>query len=242
MKKYFSILFLILAFNFSIKAQMDAFPCEKANPELKKLLNGDIITDLYVHGCYGQGLAPLSTSFLKATGKPPAEDSFEDSFEYGIAQADWTCMYSAGSISDGNSTTAWSEGVDGNGIGEMVIVPCIDLNKPVKIWSGLGKTETLFKANSRPKKIKLLIIQAEIKDIGQYGDIFTNVKLIASEEVVLEDKNNYQTISVPAFEKSTYFNKFMEKEEECRYLLGIEILEVYPGSKYQDTCISEVSN
>lgn len=222
-------------------AQFDTFPCEKANTLLKQLASGKTINQLYVHDCSGTGMGNMSSSFLSASGKAPArttdpEDSNWNQYEK------WTCKYSAGNISDKNKKTAWVEGVAGYGIGELVLVGCLDFNKPIRIWNGYGKSKNLFEANTRVKLARVHIIRAEMHDVTQYGTVHSNLKAIATNEVMLLDKNGFQKLSVPKFTATKHFNERMQQELDYTYFLAIEIRSVYKGSKYQDTCISEVNN
>lgn len=222
-------------------AQFDTFPCEKANTLLKQLTSGKTIKQLYVHDCSGTGMGNMSSSFLSASGKAPAKVTDPEDPNWSKYE-EWTCKYSAGNISDKNKKTAWVEGVDGSGIGELVLVACLDFNKPIRIWNGYGKSANLFKANARVKQARLYIIRAEIHDVTQYGTIHSNLKAIATNEVTLLDKNGYQKLFVPSFTANTYFNELMQQETDYTYFLAIEIRSVYKGSKYSDTCISEVNN
>ena len=63
---------------------------------------------------------------------------------------------------------------------------------------------------------------------------------MASKEVSLIDRNGFQPLGIPNFSKGTY--EFQGQQWEYNYWLVIEILEVYPGTKWTDTCISEVRN
>ena len=62
------------------------------------------------------------------------------------------------------------------------------------------------------------------------------------KSITLKDLNNYQKIELPMYNVEKYFNKLMGKEKEYKYFLGIEILSVYKGTKWDDTCISEIRN
>ena len=158
------------------------------------------------------------------------------------AYVNWTCRYSVGKISDGDPKTAWVEGVKGPGIGEVLVVPCLDLKKPVKIWAGYGKSNAIFKANNRPSVLRLVIVRAEKYGAPQEGYIYENLKVIAEGKVTLEDKNDYQSLQIPDYTPESYFSQRFNENTEYMYFLGIEILDIYKGSKYDDTCISEITN
>jgi hypothetical protein len=223
--------------------QFESFPCKCCNSELKHLFKGEVLKNLYVHNCKGAGLHELSSSFLMPSGTPPKiigdpNEGPPNDAEY----VKWTCRYSVGSLTDNDPKTAWVEGVDGPGIGEVLIVPCLDLKKPVKIWAGYGKSDAIFKANNRPKVLRLVIVRAEKYGAPQNGYIYEKLKVIAEGKITLEDKNNYQSLQIPAYTPETYYSQRFNEDTEYMYFLGFEIVDVYQGTKFDDTCISEVTN
>ncbi len=242
MKFLLSLLFSFLV--FKLQAQEESFPCKEANSVIKDLFSSGKLERLYVHDCYGPGLHGLSSSYLKPQGEAPkiiedpnGMDPPEDS-EY-VA---WTCTYSMGNLQDGNISTAWVEGVKGYGINEALVVPCLDLKKPVEIFSGYGKSEGLYQSNSRPKNVRIVIVQAAMEGATQYGTVYKNLRVIKNSEVNLDDKFGFQTLTLPEFTSDKYFDKNFNQDMEYQYFLGIEILEVYEGDKWDDTCISEIRN
>jgi len=236
------IIIFLLSIPIGLYAQMESFPCKSSNPELKGLFKGDIIKYLNIHDCYGNGLGNCSSSFLLPSGAAPKIIETEGEPPDDGAYVNWTCTYSAGNISDNDPKTAWVEGVKGTGIGEVLIVPCLDLSRPVKIWSGYGKSESAFTANCRPKKIRTVIVRADPGGFSQYGKNYENLKVIAEGVVSLSDKNQYQNLAIPKFTFDSFFSKTFNTYKKYEYILGIEILEVYQGTKYDDTCISEIVN
>lgn len=239
---FWSLASFLMLISICSYGQMESFPCKNSNPELKALFKGEVIKSLYVHDCYGPGLGNLSSSFLMPSGTPPKIIEVEGEPPDDGAYVKWTCTYSAGNISDDDPKTAWVEGVKGAGIGEVLIVPCLDLSKAVKIWSGYGKSEATFTTNSRPKTIRTVIIRADPGEPSQYGTNLLNLKVIAEAQVNLTDKNAYQPLPLPAFKSESHFSAVLGRNIEYLYLLGIELLEVYQGTKYEDTCISEIGN
>jgi hypothetical protein len=118
----------------------------------------------------------------------------------------------------------------------------VNASKKVEVYVGFGKSEALFKANSRPKTIKVHVLKVEYKlgGGGQCGTWYENLELLKSQTVVLQDVNKFQPLSIPAFKRETYTRDTMEYD--YAYWLMLEIMDVYPGLKYQDTCISEIRN
>jgi hypothetical protein len=205
------------------------------NAGLKALKVGGQIKDL--NEALTGAFKDWATSTLKASGQPPprpskaAEDE-DFTNDYGMARDEWSCMYSALRAFDGNKDSAWCEGVAGQGVGEVMVVRA-DAARQTAIWGGFGKSEALFLANSRPRKIKLWVLQAQQSLAHQYGTGHGEIHVLAEGEAELKDQNGFQDLPVP---------KFTPLKDGKATFLAIQILSVYPGKKYQDTCISEVVN
>lgn len=222
-------------------AQRDAFPCDNPNEDLYSIFETGSLERLYIHDCRGIGLDGLSTSILMPSGTPPDPsdegENNEDMME-ATPYETWTCRYSAGTLQDGDVATAWVEGKDGQGIGEVILIPCLDLSQPIEIWSGYGKSDNLFQFNSRPKEIEMAILETKSQIMyTQYGNEFLDLEVAEKSRQTLEDLNGYQKLSIPEVAEG-----YFEDESITGRFLAIKILSVYPGSKWEDTCISEVRN
>ncbi|MBN2401752.1 MAG: VWA domain-containing protein [Spirochaetes bacterium] len=118
--------------------------------------------------------------------------------------------YKPENVIDGNKYTAWSEGSNGNGIGEWLRFG-FDSPKHIKainIISGYAKTPDIFRKNNRVKKLKLIFSD------GRY------------QIVNLKDTIDFQKILV-------------DRDKPTQFII-LEIQDVYKGLRYNDTCISEV--
>ena len=243
---------------FSAHAFSQAYestPCECCgNAELKKLLKGNTVTGLYVHECGIGGAGVLSSSFLKpgfAAPKDPTKDpnykasadpdkDIELREQFASDYDKWSCTYAASMITDGDAKTAWVEGATAEGAGEVVIVTDVDLSKKVEILAGFGKSDALFKANNRPKTIRVHVLQAKSGDASQCGRTYESVRLLTSKTLTLKDLNGFQSLAVPAFKREKFTRD--NTEYDYGYWLMIEIVDVFAGAKYKDTCISEIRN
>lgn len=118
--------------------------------------------------------------------------------------------YSAGNLASFDLKTPWVEGTPGNGEGEAVFFRLSD--KYLFLFSGYISYDKpyLYEQNSRPKKIRITLVD----DPSRPEFIFN-----------LEDTPNPQKLEFP---ERMYGNA------------RLEILEVYPGSKYEDTCIHAI--
>ncbi|MBK1791156.1 NADase-type glycan-binding domain-containing protein [Persicirhabdus sediminis] len=122
--------------------------------------------------------------------------------------------YSADNLhtNQGEKSFAWSEGVDGHGIGEVLD---FTLNKEIELDSvlvenGYTRSEELFLSNSRVKDVTFVVNGKE------------------EFKRTLLDRRREQRIDL----------------SECKTkmkTIQLRIDSVYPGSKYEDTCLSDVS-
>ena len=183
------------------------------------------------------GLALRSSSELK-----PAKDN-----TYG--------PYSIIRAFDRRVKTCWSEGVMDSGIGQYILFSVPEGTDALRIANGYQKTRWLFLANNRIKRIVVslsigLSIDGEVTEryvpyhIYQYGD---------PRVITIKDKFGYQDvpfrINWPEIKrgKETILVSFCKKnlwvtpnKIKHTYLAKITIDQVFRGSKYNDTCISEV--
>lgn len=172
----------------------------------------------------------VSTSFLKEKAKP---------VDY----------YAPWKANDNNVRTAWVEGKKGDGIGEKIYLNIIgrpaDEFKAMKInffiINGYAENEKLFLLNNRIKKAKLTIYEAKF-DIcgGNYSKRYSNLMLNSSNIIMLKDTMEGQLIPVEIKEiKSIKNNNNNSSYSPYLFIAELEILEIYKGSKFDDSCISE---
>lgn len=132
--------------------------------------------------------------------------------------------YRASNAHDLDFRTAWVEGKTGPGIGESITYVFPPENPritTIKIANGYVKSEKAWRENSRVKKLKL----------------YVNGKAYAI--LNLEDKRVLQLFTVDPIGHSVRDNWDLLKSQPP-INLKFEILEVYRGDKYEDTCISEI--
>ena len=124
-----------------------------------------------------------------------------------------TNTYGADNIHDSDIRTAWVEGKEDYGIGESISLRSTGAHiEQISIWNGYQKSPELYLQNSRPKSLKLYI-----NDQPMY--------LLA-----LEDSRAVQYFTIEG-------TKTIDGPRRLRF----EIVEVYPGSKWKDTAISEIN-
>lgn len=112
---------------------------------------------------------------------------------------------------DESLSTAWVEGVSGNGEGEFLMFTFDNMYQVsgFDICAGYQKNEDIYSKNARPKEIELE---------------FSNG---TKHKITLGDVNEMQTFQLPEPVNATS--------------VSVKILSVYSGWKYTDTAISEIS-
>ena len=125
--------------------------------------------------------------------------------------------YKGSNAHDFNHESVWAEGAPGQGIGEYLVYEfpgsCPRITT-VKILNGYVKSEKAWRENSRPKAIKMYYM----------GKPYAILEL--------EDSRTLQCFEVGLLGP--------HNEKAPEWTLKFEILEVYPGTKYEDTVISEL--
>jgi hypothetical protein len=170
--------------------------------------------------------------------------------------------YTPRNLYDNNPATAWVEGVKGYGSGQYFIADLgYRLPGKIEIRNGYQKSKSLFEKNSRVKNAKITLLAGFHMpgDVTEIAEAYT-VKQIGAENVVtLRDMMGLQEISLPVDKKTAYKERvdltkefkidFRERLDDLseydtpmqlHYFLKFEIVDVYPGSAYDDTCISDI--
>ena len=121
---------------------------------------------------------------------------------------------------DFDHESVWAEGVSGQGIGQWIeyefagVCPRVT---GVKILPGHVKTEAAWEANSRPKYLKVYYLGKPVCILD------------------LQDARAMQEFDLEQFGPFGYHDA-----DKPTWRLRFEILDVYPGTKYQDTVIAEL--
>jgi len=161
--------------------------------------------------------------------------------------------YNVLKIFDRNFSTCWAEGSRGFGRGDWVIFNSIAV---FWLYNGMWRSKALFYANNRIKKMKLSFYEVYSKTRRRYKPrtkefetkrtYFKNVYLISETVVELPDGmypvEIYKKHDPIPFEISPD-NKNLPDEKQANdgnLFCRLEILDVYRGTKYNDTCISEI--
>ena len=119
-------------------------------------------------------------------------------------------IHSAESVCDNDTSTAWVEGAQGNGIGESITIQ-FDKDyfvKEIAINAGYQKSSDLYLKNNRPSQITVSFSDGTSE--SHYLDDVNGIQYVRLDESVVTDK------------------------------VVLTIDAVYQGTAYTDTCISEI--
>ncbi|MDI7184549.1 NADase-type glycan-binding domain-containing protein [Leptospira santarosai] len=167
-------------------------------------------------------------------------------------------QYSIDNVRDANFQTAWctDKGSKGGSIAFMgqtsasgMGVSYYHLEEYLKnykykakllIHNGYGKSEEAYYNNNRIKKAKLKIYETGMHegDGGGKPYISKSPSLIAVKELEFGEKLGLQIFDLEFDLKGRYGVKGFS---ELKMFYVFEIVEIYKGKKYDDTCISELS-
>lgn len=153
---------------------------------------------------------PVSKNQEKTQIETMSSPEFETVNASSVLTSDGQNTYYVENIWDDNKNTAWVEGASGNGIGEVV-----SLSAPSK--QSINGIRVL---NGYCKSESLYWKNSRIKKI----------KIILDEENIIFDMpDNFNQYHDIKFEKV-----------KLSSTLKLEIVDVYPGTHYTDTCVSEI--
>lgn len=118
--------------------------------------------------------------------------------------------YGGSNVIDNNRATAWVEGVDGGGIGQSLMVT----------FDGLRKIDLVKIVNGYAKNSEIFLKNNRVRQLV----VETSGGL--RQVVTLMDRDQRQTLDLPDLGEIGW--------------ISFEINSVYPGTKYDDTAISEL--
>jgi F5/8 type C domain len=155
--------------------------------------------------------APTEGGICASFNAPAGKDTYCVS---SVLRQDAVNSYNYGpeSLFDGKDSTAWVEGVDGQGIGEWIVVEFDTprLVRGIEIANGYNKDRDLFFKNSRVKELKVEFSDRQRKTVA------------------LQDTGVPQRVALPR-----------EQPVKASWV-KFTIESVYPGTKFDDTAVSEL--
>ncbi|MCA1754491.1 MAG: hypothetical protein LC641_07335 [Spirochaeta sp.] len=174
--------------------------------------------------------------------------------------------YGAEKALDRDPATAWVEGARGAGIGESYYLGVEDFPEALGFINGYARNNNLFHRNHRVKELRVHIYAGLMVDgyATEIADFFDSRPLIEPVTIRLEDTREAQRVELPVslslvqsrmevFRSSLDVRRwrFPQAKEmgldgsenlplHFRYILKLEIVDIYPGSTWEDTCIAEI--
>lgn len=181
--------------------------------------------------------------FLRATSEHNDPNQGEEWFNkrYGVLN-----------LVDGNYTTAWVEGELRSGVGQSVYISLPHYCRSINVHAGYGKSPSLYQQNNRVKRFRVTC-HVGINPVGYASEVtmlFKMMQLPGEHYIDLRDVDMLQTFMFPFAHAD--IAKFTEKVKELyathheepifqvSAFLQLEIVSVYKGTKYDDTCVSEL--
>ncbi|EMK18471.1 hypothetical protein LEP1GSC046_1769 [Leptospira kirschneri serovar Bim str. 1051] len=264
MKFVYSLFVLfILGLSGSVWGQADPYPIsdcigKDGNPELykiPKMKEGDVIKGIWYDifsGTPGDAV-DWASSFFKAPYisknlKPKPKD-FEKLKEW----AKETCgYYSPYGVQYNEQDVACFDLSKNKGVGEVVLSPITLEEKNIYFQSAIISEKrpinVKFQRISFPKKVRFyFLIPEELTGGPRGGKIFTNLKLVSSQEAEIPFASGYLKVPIQSYDKiKSQFKVDRKKIYHENIIVATEILEIYeskgtPG-EIGRTCIDEISN
>lgn len=187
---------------------------QDAEVSLKTLKNGKKVTVL------GGSNATIASSFIISPSNPE--------------------RYSPSNVLSDDPTTAWCTRTSTNGVDEVIFVQNgSHPGEQVTIFPGLGKSQKLFTENNRVRKIRVFLAKMDRIKENVKGSLIEKMQFthLVDKVIELEDGFGYQTFTLPNIPAELMS---LQEQQKKKISVGFEILAVELGSKYKDTCISDI--
>jgi hypothetical protein len=161
----------------------------------------------------------------------------------------------------GNRATTWCEGVPGYGIGERINMSVItkavymDKEEEICFWmlmivNGYAKDATTWKNNTRVQILRLYVGGNPWCDL-QLNDVMKpQVFRLPEDLYIYPGKSGRKIPEKDAFTTPLNYDDFYDPSSPRAFSpkipvfqtdLSFEIIEVYPGDKFDDTCITGIA-
>ena len=142
-------------------------------------------------------------------------------------------FYSASNLMDNDDNTAWVEGESDFGKNARIKINVKGVVTQILLVNGFRKSSKTYYENNRVKKIALYIDGIRLGEMEFPDRPFHKVTManILDEGELINLGNFFEKKSNKTFYGTSFF---------CDSNVEMEILEVYPGTKYNDTCISDI--
>ncbi|EMO43070.1 hypothetical protein [Leptospira noguchii] len=255
--------FLIFGFSVSVWGQADPYPIKDCigkdgNSDIYKILKmkeGDVLQGTWedtITGTPGDSVNWASSFYkhprLATTYSSVKPKEFKKLKEWAKA----TCGdYTPYGVQYNDQYTTCFDLSKNKGIGEIVLSPITLEEKNIYFQLSFVTKDAfidkLFTQISFPKKIRFYFLIPERVETGvRGGNVFANLKLVASQEAEIPFKEGYLKIPIQAYDKiRSQFKVDRKKVYHDNIIVAAEVLEIYESkgnSEDSKTCIDEISN
>ncbi|MFW5658334.1 MAG: NADase-type glycan-binding domain-containing protein [Bacteroidota bacterium] len=187
----------------------------------------------------------------------PVDIELIDTMEYTLFGTEYVpdFRYSPAQLFDAGYFTCWVSHIRESSAYPSVFVALpkkIPKNITLNIFSGYGKSESLYFKNSRPREIQITFNTALVPDgyVSEHGLLCKAFQSPKNEKVILKDTFGIQSINLQTgYEDFKSFHQKVLDEYKTHFdaslldtlvLAKIEINSIYQGTVYDDICISEI--
>lgn len=139
--------------------------------------------------------------------------------------------YNVKNLLDGDLDTVWVEGKQGSGVGEWVEVELKNYALgAIGVINGYTKNEETYRKNNRIKSLKIEVVHKSWDSKRSFE---------TTEEIIQLPDQPFAKLNKKVFWPFTDILKNSGEPPET-YKVRLTILSVYPGTEFNDTCISEL--
>jgi hypothetical protein len=172
----------------------------------------------------------------------PVELGDEDAGLARVAADLHSCTYGPTNLLDGDPATAWCEGAAGAGVGEAVLLKLPGAGT-LQIVNGYSKSPDRFAQNGRVERVEVVLLGQGWNPPVQ-GSYNAALPVLGRHEVTLTDVRTPQPLPLPEWSVPADWAPDVPSgwnvAEQVPTFVALRILSTYAGSKWEDTCLSEV--
>lgn len=165
--------------------------------------------------------------------------------------------YGAHTLFDGSRYTGWSEGVPGHGVGEALWIRIPHGTDTLLIINGFARSESLFRRNNRVQTAEVTLHHGFLPEgmVTEVGPVYVVEPLDRSLILRFQDHSELQEIRLPLgwedvpviqsywrqlYDRLAAVRGLPPRMQDHAFFLRLEIREIYRGSEWDDTCLTEL--
>jgi hypothetical protein len=162
--------------------------------------------------------------------------------------------YGMQTLFDSDPATGWSEGVDGPGIGEVLWIGLDEGADHLLVRNGFARTARLFAMNNRVKELDVSLWRGVLPEgmVSEWTARYVLTPVSPERSIQLRDTWELQEVALPVVSAPVTdalpagYAAYAQTEglppavQEQRLFVRLEISSVFPGTRWDDTCLTEV--